>query len=115
MTLAALLTQTVSIVTAGNATTVDAEGNPARAAAATTTSAARLEREVSLADRAETSGGPVESMSKWLLLLPPTAVLGQRDQVVADGVTYEVDGPPVVQRTPSGPHHIEARLRLVSS
>jgi hypothetical protein len=110
-----LLTQTVSIVTAGTTTTVDTEGNPTRAAAATTTVPARLERAGGFIDgTSETADGPVISTTDWLLILAPAVVIGQHDQVTVDGVRFEVVGPPVQQRTPAGVHHIEARLRQVS-
>lgn len=109
-----LLTQTVDIVTAGTTTVTDDEGNATRAAAGTVNVPARIEREQSLADNAETSDGPVAAVTKWLLIVGPEVTIGMHDQVVSEGVTFEVDGPPVVQRTPAGVHHIEARLRLVS-
>lgn len=50
-------------------------------------------------------------LAGYLLFLPPEAVLDGHDRVVVDGVTYEVDGPPLKQSTPRGVHHIEARLK----
>lgn len=110
-----LLTQTVTIVTAGTTTTTDSEGNPSRLAAASTSVPARLERAGGFIDGAsESEAGPVISTSDWLLILAPDVSIGQHDQVMAADATFEVVGPPVQQRTPAGVHHIEARLRLVS-
>lgn len=52
--------------------------------------------------------------SDWLLVDPnPNAGLTGRDKVDVDGTMYQVVGPPHVVYTPSGPHHVEARLALV--
>lgn len=42
-----------------------------------------------------------------------SAALAADERVVIDDTTYEVVGTPNVARTPRGPHHIEARLRVV--
>lgn len=48
------------------------------------------------------------------LILMPDVTLSGRDRVRVDGTLYEVDGPPIVHRTPRGPHHIEAVCRAVT-
>lgn len=58
----------------------------------------------------ETVGSDAQS-SAWQIVLPADVQLAGVDRVEVDGVTYEVDGPPLVVRTPRGPHHVEARLR----
>ena len=52
-------------------------------------------------------------VGEWLLFLLADAVIDGNSRVVADGLTFEVIGPPAVQRTTRGEHHIEARLRHV--
>lgn len=53
-------------------------------------------------------------ISDWRLIGRADMPIGGRDRVTVDGITFEVVGPPAVQRTPRGPHHIEARLRHVA-
>ncbi len=36
------------------------------------------------------------------------------DRVIANGVLYEVNGPPAHAHTPRGPHHLEVALNAVS-
>lgn len=43
----------------------------------------------------------------------PDQDLDGRDLIVVDDVTYKLVGPPKVQRTPDGPHHLELHLRSV--
>ncbi len=52
-------------------------------------------------------------VSDWRLFLPADAELTGRDRVVVDSKVFEVVGPPAVQHTPRGPHHVEAALRYV--
>lgn len=51
--------------------------------------------------------------SAWRLFLRSTETIGGFDRVLADGATFEVDGHPLMARTPGGAHHIEVELRLV--
>lgn len=51
------------------------------------------------------------SVSSMLYLATGTDI-NAHDRVVADGVTYEVDGVPKIARTPLGEHHLEATLRV---
>lgn len=53
-------------------------------------------------------------VGRYRLFLPPSTSLDGRDRVKVDGVTYELLGPPVVHRTPRGPHHLEAVCRAVA-
>lgn len=108
MTLRSLLTQTVTVKHRSDGA-VDRFNNPSDVFDAGTVYRARLEQatgDEQMTDRSVQT-------SDWLLFLPPEAVIGGRDRVEADGSTFEVVGPPVVQRTPRGAHHIEARLTLV--
>lgn len=49
-------------------------------------------------------------LSDWELFLLPDVAIDTLDLVVVDGATYEVAAPPVVARTPRGPHHLVVRL-----
>lgn len=66
-----------------------------------------------LATGAEETDDQDVQTSRWRLFLKPDVTISGRDRVRADGVTYEVDGPPTVQRTPRGPHHLQVSLRAV--
>lgn len=110
MTLRSLLTQTVTVQHHAEGA-VDRFNDPTGGFDAGTEYRARLEQ--SAGDEQSTDRSV--QVGEWLLILPRDAVIGGRDRVVADGSTFEVVGPPVVQRTPRGPHHIEARLRLVDA
>lgn len=110
MSLRSLLTQTVTVQT-HTAGADDVFGNQADTFPSSRTYRARLEQtaeDEQVVDRDTLR-------TDWLLILPPEAQISGRDRVVADGVTFEVVGPPAVQRTPRGPHHIEARLTVVDA
>lgn len=103
-----LLTQTVT-VTSRAVGAVDDYGNPAETWGNPTDYQARLEH----SDSVESNGDQLVVTSRYLLVLPADAIVGAGDRVTdEDGTTYEVDGPPIKQRTPRGVHHIEARLTL---
>lgn len=51
--------------------------------------------------------------STWRLFLRPGETIAAGDRVIADGATFEVDGPPQRARTREAVHHIEATLRAV--
>ena len=73
---------------------------------------ARGRLEVELGD--ESDGGDRDSsVHTARLFLPATADIGPRHRVRADGIVWEVDGPPARHRTPAASHHVEARLRWV--
>ena len=44
-------------------------------------------------------------LSDYRLFLEPDVAIDTLDQVLIDGVPYEVAAPPVVERSPRGPHH----------
>lgn len=52
-------------------------------------------------------------VSSWIVYLPAGDPITASSRVVYDGATFEVDGQPNRARTPRGPHHVEASLRLV--
>lgn len=45
---------------------------------------------------------------------PPDAPVNGHSKVLLDGVMYQVVGPPVLHRTPRGPHHLTANLQVSS-
>jgi hypothetical protein len=49
-------------------------------------------------------------LADWELFLLPDVAIDTLDLVVVDAVTYEVAAPPVVARSPAGPHHLVVRL-----
>lgn len=103
-----LLTQTVTVTTR-TVGAVDEYGNPAETWANPVDYHARLEH----SDSVESNGDQLVVTSRYLLVLPADAVVGAGDRVTdEDGTVYEVDGPPIKQRTPRGVHHVEARLTL---
>jgi hypothetical protein len=103
-----LLTQTVTVTTRATGA-ADVYGNPAETWGSPVEYRARLEQQ----DGVETQGDQLVTTSRYLLVLPAEAVLTAGDRVTdEDGNTFEVDGPPIKQRTPRGVHHIEARLVL---
>lgn len=101
-----VLTQTVT-VTRRTTGADDGYGNQAETWGSPADYAARLEH----SDGVQTNGDQVVATSRFLLILPADAVIAAGDRVTDDdGNTYDVDGPPVRQRTPRGVHHVEARL-----
>ena len=49
-------------------------------------------------------------LSDYRLFLEPDVAIDTLDLVVVDDVTYEVAVPPVVERSPRGPHHLVVLL-----
>lgn len=107
VTLASLLTQTVTIVSAPAAP--DDRGNLVRDwdTATRVDAAARLEPNVT----SEVTDGRDSVLTDARLFLHPDAFITAYDRVEADGLTYEVVGTPGLQRMPRGPHHFEVDLR----
>jgi hypothetical protein len=109
--LTTMLTQLVTVTTRTTGA-VDDYGNPTSSWGAPVTYRARLEHNDSL----ESNGDQLVVATRYRLILPPSAVIGAGDRVTdEDGITYEVDGPPLKQRTPRGVHHIDARLTLTEA
>jgi hypothetical protein len=111
VSLESMMNQSVTVVTPGS--TSDGHGNPQPnwASAGRATYKAWLEQTSAV----EVTEGRDTVISDWLLVLPASAVINAYDRVeVGPGPTiYEVVGSPFVAPTPRGPHHIEARLRLL--
>jgi hypothetical protein len=57
------------------------------------------------------SVGRNSSASIFRLFLPAGTEISSRDQVQVEGITYTVDGEPVVARGLRGNSHVKARLR----
>lgn len=111
MSLTSLLTELVTIQTVGSST-VDRYNQPIKAVTATTPDvAARLEQ----TDSVEVTAGESTVTSDWKIFLLPAAVITSGSRIVdSSGRTFEVVGAPSIERTPRGPHHLEARLRFVA-
>lgn len=63
----------------------------------------------------EQIGGRDVTVSGWQLFLPTGTAISSTARVVANGITYEVDGvPDVSPQTARGAHHIEVRLRVAA-
>lgn len=63
---------------------------------------------------AEHSGDDRQAaVSEWLLMLYADAAIEHGDRVEHNSRTFEVVAPPDVKWALGGPHHTEARLRLV--
>jgi hypothetical protein len=105
VSLLSLLTQTATVVRvpfdASNPRGVPTEGTVSRI-----DYPARLEN----TDATEVLGEWDTVVSNWRLYLPGEVAIRAKDQVVVDGVTYEVVSAAVIS-TPRGPHHTVARLR----
>jgi len=50
----------------------------------------------------------------YQLILPPDAIINGHSRVEVEGSTFEVVGPPLMRRTPSGASHITATLTVAS-
>lgn len=110
MSLRNLLTETVTVLAASNGT-ADEYGNTSTTFGAGSAYKGRLEQR----SAQEVTDGRDTFVSDWVLYLFPDAAINGRDRVVdGNGRTFEVVGPPIVQRSPRGPHHIQANLRFVS-
>lgn len=112
MTLASMMVHDVTVVHAG--TTTDAYGNQTKDWTAATRTAVR--GWVSQTSGNEVLDGREAEVSEWAVYLPAGTVVTGGDRVEwADlpAVTFEVDGPPNPARTPRGPHHVEARVKVV--
>lgn len=62
----------------------------------------------------EVLDGRDAQIADYQLFLPTGTDISGHDRVEIDGASFEVVGPPLVRRTPDGPHHVEARLRAIS-
>lgn len=104
-----LLVQTLTWIEPG--TTTDRYNNTVDdwSTATRTEIAAYVEQQ----NRTELRDGRDTLVSGWLLMTNELAVTS-RARFEWDGHTFEVDGEPSKPTTPDGPHHLEARLLLVT-
>lgn len=84
---------------------VDSQGIPLPGTTTWTDRPARLEQALSDVVR---DGDVV--LSDYRLFLEPDATIDTLDPVIVDGITYEVAAPPIVERSPRGPHHLVVLL-----
>lgn len=104
-----LLTETVTVLARSEGAT-DAYNRPVETWATSVTVNGRLE----LVTPSEGTDEQDVQVGRYRLFVPHDTPITGRDRVQVDGVTYELLGPPVVHRTPRGPHHIEAVCRAVA-
>lgn len=108
MTLSAKLTQTATIVR-HPPTGSDADGNPTFGAPDVTTYPCLLQQ----TDSTEYVEGERRATTNLILFLPPEAIAETfEDEVVVDGLRYQVQGKPNVL-APRGVHHIETSVRRI--
>jgi hypothetical protein len=109
MTLRRLLSQTATVLTHSNGT-ADDYGNSTPGYSAGTDYPCRLELRTSDENRSDRD---TQLTGLWLVL-EPDAVIDGHDRVRVDGITYEVNGPPMMQATNRAQSHIEVNLRRAS-
>lgn len=107
MSLAALLSEAVTVVRYG--ATTDVYGNTVPGAETRVTYPGRLEQ--LSADELVRDRDTV--ITDWRGFLPADVDLGPYDRIEARGHLFEVVGLPNQQQTPRGPHHVEVQLRWV--
>jgi hypothetical protein len=111
MTLRSLLTEPVSVLPALEDATPDRYGNHPKTWGTALPYRGRIEPY----DSEEQTTDEDRQIADFRLFLPPDAIISGSDRVTdADGLLYEVIGPPRLHRTPLGPHHREALLRRVT-
>lgn len=105
-----MLAELVTIQTIG-ASGTDRYNQPILGVTVTTNNVpARIEQ----TESTEVTIGEATVISDWRIFLEPDVVISNASRVVdSAGRTFEVVGAPNIQRTPRGPHHIEARLRFI--
>jgi hypothetical protein len=110
VSLATLLTEPVSVLTASDGA-ADEFNSPSTTYSAGTEYLGRLEQR----SAQEVTDGRDTMVSDWVLYLPPDATVVGRDRVVdMYGRTFEVVGPPIMQRSPRAAHHLQVNLRHVA-
>jgi head-tail adaptor len=110
MSLAGLMVHDVTIVTAN--VTESRYGDDLKEWVA----ARRVETKgwVSQRDATEILGDREAQLSDWIVYLPVGTTISAADRVEWEGTTFEVVGVPNRAWTPRGPHHLEARLSVVT-
>lgn len=105
MSLAALLSETATVIRPGE--TTDEYGNVVPGGETRVNYPARLEQLAS--DEIVRDRDTV--IADWRVFLPATADITATDWVEARGYVFQVSGLPNQHRTPRGLHHTEAMLR----
>lgn len=109
MSISHLLTQSVTIQRAGTRTDGVGDTQPDWSTPVETEVLGWLTQ----LSASEVLGNRDAQVSDWRLFLPADTTINAGDRVVANGITYEVDGLPANRPTPRGPHHLEAALHAV--
>lgn len=107
MAIAALLTETLTVIRYGDST--DEYGNTVPGAETRIDVAGRLEQ--LRADELIRDRDTV--ITDWRAFLPVGTDITPYDRIEARGHLFEVVGLPNEHRTPRGPHHVEVMLRWV--
>jgi hypothetical protein len=108
VSLASLLTEAVTVISAGEPTT-DPYGNEVPSDGVAATYFGRLEQTAAT----EVTRDRDAVVSDWVLYLPAHATVSAYDHVVARGSRFEVVSSPDLLRTPQGPHHLAVRLQYL--
>lgn len=64
-------------------------------------------------DASEDDTNRTAEVSGWRMFAYPDNPVAAGDRIIYDGAVFEVVGHPAKAKTPRGPHHVEAELRLV--
>lgn len=110
MSLATLMSRTVTIVTPGVRVDAYSDNQPDWTTATSVATVGWLAQTSTLEDL----DGRNATSSLFSLTLPAGTAIFNKDRVVIDGVTYEVDGSPTSAHTPAGEHHLEVPLKVVA-
>lgn len=106
MSLTGLLSETVTVIRPGE--TIDEYGDVVPGGETRVDYPGRLEQlstDELLRDRDTI-------VADWRVFLPPDADIAATDWVEGRGHVFHVNGLPMEHRTPRGPHHIEALLKV---
>jgi len=109
VSLDSLLTQTVTIVRAGTATSRYGDTAKDWTTSTSTTTRGWISQRGSDEDPANREA----EIGTWVLFVGPDETITGRDRVIWNGTTFEVVGPPTLAYTPRGLHHHEVTLRVV--
>src|SRR5881392_4176483 len=115
MSFASLLVDDVTVVRPG--TTTDRYGNSSKDWTAATSEPVKAwisQRNTTEDPGTSGTGGREGQLSDWVVYFDPDVIVTAGDRVMWEGDTFEVVGKPLPGKTPRGPHHTEATVRLVT-
>jgi head-tail adaptor len=115
MSFASLLVDDVTLVRP--ATTVDRYGNTVKDwtnATSTDVKAWISQRNATEDPGTSGTGGRQGELSDWVVYLHSDVTITAGDRIMWEGDTFEVIGKPLPGKTPRGPHHLEATVRLTT-